>query len=115
MLMPVVMSNAQRRLCNVMHRGVINQCMHVPLQANEFLKCIIYEWMPKLNQNDEWADVAKSNIEKWIELLVDHLDMCAHDAMEYVKLLRSHDWPKKYRKFITSKVSEYCRVMFLKG
>ena len=72
-----------------------------------FLECI-YDWIPESSQNDEddkWADVAKSHIEKWIELLVDHLDICAHDAMEYVKLLRSQ---KKHRKFITSKVSESC-------
>ena len=47
-------------------------------------------------------------------MLIDHLDMCAHDAMEYVKLLRSHVGLRKYRKFITGKVSKYFRVMFLK-
>ena len=48
-------------------------------------------------------------------MLVDHIDMCAHDAMDFVKLIRSHSGLKKYSKFISGKVSKYCRVIFFQG
>ena len=41
-----------------------------------------------------------------MEFLVDHIDMLADDAMQYIKLLQSHEGLKVYNMFITNKVSE---------
>lgn len=57
------------------------------------------------------ADAIKSQLERWIELLVNHIDMFAKDGIQYVSLLRSYKGLKVYRKTITTKVSELCGKM----
>ena len=89
------------------------QCVHMYLatyllQTLKFLE-YINDLIPKLNKIDEdreQVDIVKSNIEKWLELLIGHISMLAPGAIKYVKLLRSHKGLKKYEKFISGKVSE---------
>ena len=60
--------------------------------------------MPKSSKNDDkWIESIRSQIEKLIAQLIDGIDMRAHDAKEYVALMRSY---KISKKFISGKVSE---------
>ena len=53
------------------------------------------------------ADIIGTEITKWIELLVNNIDMFADDAVRYLKELRSHSRiDKTYQKIITASVSE---------
>ena len=76
------------------------------LKALEFLEYIHY-WIPKSGKNDDrWIESIRSHIEKWIGELIDNIDMSAHDAKDYVALMRSQNGLKVYRKLISGKVSK---------
>ena len=53
------------------------------------------------------ADVIGTEITKWIELLVNNINMFANDAIHYLKELQSHSGiDKAYQRIITASVSE---------
>ena len=66
--------------------------------------------MLKLNKSEEdgkRTDVIGIEIQKWMELLINSVDMKASDAVQYYKELRSTKaLGKKYSKTLTSSVSE---------
>ena len=67
------------------------------------LDCIL-----KNNEDKTMADVIETEIAKWIELLVNNINMFADDAALYLRVLRSH--VKLDKKIIGASVSEliYC-------
>ena len=80
------------------------------LQALDLLE-YVYGCISKSSKNDgdsERADVMKSQLVKWMELLVNHLDMFAENAAQFVKLLQlqSYTGLKTYKKTINAKVNE---------
>lgn len=78
------------------------------LQSLEFLK-YLYGCTQKLNKDEEDSkrvDVIDSEIKKWIELLVNSVDMSANDAVLYFNELCSHkELGKNYNRIITASVS----------
>ena len=53
------------------------------------MECLL-DWMLNSNENKTMADVLVNEIKKWLELLVDSIDMFADDAVQYLRELRSH-------------------------
>ena len=72
----------------------------------------LFDCTPKLNKSDEdnkKVEVVEVEITKWIELLVNSIDMSAHDAVQYFKELKSEKaFGKKYNRIATASVSELC-------
>ena len=73
--------------------------------------------MLKLNKNEEDSkrtDVIGIEIKKWIELLVNSVNMKAGDAVQYFKELKSNKaFGKKYNKILTASVSRSDYVWFI--
>ena len=85
------------------------QCVHTAfVQVLQFLE-FLYDSILKLNKTDEdrkMADIIGTEITRWIELLVNNIDMFADDAVWYLKELRSHSRiDKTYQRIITVSVS----------
>ena len=78
------------------------------IQVLQFLE-YLYDSMLKLNKSDEdkkMADIIGTEITKWIELLVNNIDMFADDAIQYLKELQSHSrFDRTYQRIITASVS----------
>ena len=63
--------------------------------------------MLKSNEDKTVADVISGEITKWIELLVDNVNMFTDDAVQYLRELRSHGkLDKMHNKAIRTSVSE---------
>lgn len=79
------------------------------VQALKFLE-YIYDRILKLNKNEEdnkKTDVIGIEIKKWMELLVNSVDIKASEAVQYFKELKSTKaLGKKYNKTLTASVSE---------
>ena len=61
----------------------------------------------KSEDDKKRVDVIEIEIQKWMELLVNSVDMKAGDAVQYYKALRSTKaLGKKYAKTLTASVSE---------
>ena len=69
----------------------------------------LFVYIQKLNKDEEdskMVDVVEAEIKKWIELLINNVNMSANDAVQYFKELRSHKGlGKDYNKIITASVS----------
>ena len=66
--------------------------------------------MLKLNKNEEDSkrtDVIEIEIKKWMELLINSVDMKSGDAVRYYQEIRSNKaLGKKYNRTLTTSVSE---------
>lgn len=84
-------------------------CIINCLQILQFLE-LLYDSIQEFNKTEEdrkMADVIGTEITKWIELLVNNINMFADDAVHYLRELRSHSRiGKTYQKIITASVSE---------
>ena len=64
--------------------------------------------LKKTEEDSKKVDVIEIEIKKWIELLVNNIDMSANDAVQYFKELRSDGaLGKKHNRTVTASVSEY--------
>ena len=77
----------------------------------------IFDCIPKLKKNDEdgkKVEVVEAEIIKWIELLVNNIDMSACDALQYFKELKSENiLCKRYREITNASVSKLCLQQFI--
>ena len=64
--------------------------------------------LKKTDEDSKKVDVIEIEIKKWIELLVNNIDMSANDAVQYFKILRSDGaLGKRHNKTVAASVSEY--------
>jgi len=77
-----------------------------------------YGSITELSKEDEEsgnkAEVIETEINHWLELLVNNVDMVANDAAEYLKILQeqiSMGFSEKYTVYVTELVSEMGYVL----
>jgi len=75
----------------------------------------ICNYTVKINKSDEddskRADIIESEIQKWIELLVNNINMFANDAVQYFKALQfQKGLDKKYNRNVFASVSKYFAI-----
>ena len=80
------------------------------------MQFIIYLYKFSSNESEKASDMAKAigvEIQKFLDLLINNVDLKADNAVDILKVLRNTSLPPKYRKIVMSVVSFYKICMYV--